>query len=319
MRTAVARPGLVFLLLTAAVLAAESVALISRAMVRHPDAIRAAVLFDLCVVPAALWWALLVRPGLSRPRTIARVLLASLALCALLFGAEVRLLALPIELALIWLAVSSVRSALRARSESDAATALRTGLSHALGDSAVARALATELAIIWYALFSWGRRAPAGFTAYRRAGWIAIYLAILLACVAEAIPVHFLVRRWGPLAIALGLAVHVYTALWLIGDLRALVLRPIRVEGGMLLLRLGLRWEADIPVSRIAAVERARSGPGLKLGVLGTPNLLVRLREPATLHGPFGIVRKSDALLLQVDEPDALAACLASVTAPTAT
>jgi hypothetical protein len=96
-----ARPQLLFLLLVAFVLAAESLALASRAMALHPQAIRAAVLFDLCVVPAVLWWALVVRRGLARPRTIARIALAAVALCALLFGREVRLLALPLELALI--------------------------------------------------------------------------------------------------------------------------------------------------------------------------------------------------------------------------
>src|SRR5262249_48191095 len=149
---------------------------------------------------------------------------------------------------LVWLAVASVRRALQARGADDAATGLRTGLSQALGDSLLARALATELAVFWYALFSWGRPPPAGFTAYQRAGWIAIYLAILLACVAEAIPAHFLLRRWGALPAILGLVVHAYTVLWLIGDLRALVLRPIRVEAGRLAIRIGLRWEADVPL-----------------------------------------------------------------------
>src|SRR3954468_8398954 len=90
MRTAVARPQFLFLLLTAGVLAAESAALASRGIVLHPAAVRAAVIFDLCVVPAGLWWAVLVRRGLARPRTIARVAVASVALCALLFGREVR-------------------------------------------------------------------------------------------------------------------------------------------------------------------------------------------------------------------------------------
>lgn len=310
MRTAVVRPQLVFLLFAAAVLAAESAALASRAMVQHPSMVRAAVIFDLCVVPAGLWWLLVVRRGLARPRTIVRVAVACVALCALLFGREVRLLALPLELALIWLAAASVRRALQARGAPDAATALRTGLSDALGDSPLARAVATEFAIFWYALFSWGRPAPKGFTAYKRAGWVAIYVAILLACVAEAIPLHFLFRRWGPLAAALSVTVHVYTALWLIGDLRALVLRPIRLEGDKLLLRIGLRWEADVPLDAIAAVERTPGAPGLRLGVLGTPNLVVRLREPLRIHGPFGIRKTAETLLLQVDDPAGLAAAL---------
>jgi hypothetical protein len=310
MRAIAARPQLLFLLLIAGVVAAETAALASRGMVLHPHTIRAAVVFDLCVVPAGLWWLLIVRRGLARPRTIARVAVLSIALCAVLVGREVRLLAIPLEIALVYLAVISVRRAVGARAASDAAAALRTGLAEALGESVVAHAIATELAIFWYAIFSWGRRAPAGFTAYKRAGWIAIYVAILLACAAEAIPLHFLFRRWGLLAATLSVVVHAYTALWLIGDLRALVLRPIRIDSGVLLLRVGLRWEADIPLAEIASVERAATAPGLRLGVLGSPNLKLGLRRPWTLRGPFGIRKTSDALLLQVDEPDALAAAL---------
>src|SRR5262249_19788216 len=150
---------------------------------------------------------LVVRPGLARPRSIARIVLASVALCALLVGREIRLLAIPLELALLWLAIASVRRAFQARAAADAATALRTGLSDALGDSVIARAVATELAVFWYAVFSWGRSAPSGFTAYKRAGWVAIYVAILIVCLAEAIPLHFLFRRWGPLPAALSVVV----------------------------------------------------------------------------------------------------------------
>jgi len=311
MRALAARPQAVFLLLVAIVLAAESMALASRGMVLHPQAIRDAVIFDLCVVPAGLWWLLVVRRGLARPRTVARLVALSVALCALLFGREVRLLAVPLELALLWVAARSLRQALQARGALDAAAALRAGLADALGDSPLSRAVATELAILWYALFSWGRSTPeGGFTAYKRAGWVAIYVAVALACVAEAIPLHFLFRRWGSLAAALSVVVHVYTVLWLIGDLRALALRPIRVEGRKLLLRIGLRWEADVPLESIAAVERGPSGAGLRLGVLGTPNLALRLRAPMQVHGPFGIRKTCDVLLLQVDDPDALAAAL---------
>jgi hypothetical protein len=307
MRALAVRPQALFFLLVSFVLAAESLALASRGMLVHPDAIRAAVIFDLCVVPAGLWWLLVVRRGLARPRTVARVAVLSIAFCALLFGREVRLLAVPLELALVWIAVASVRKALRARDAGDAATALRKGLADAIGDSIAARAVATELSILWYAAFSWGRRAPpGGFTAYKRAGWIAIYLALALACAGEAIPLHFLFRRWGPLAAGLSVVVHAYTVLWLIGDLRALVLRPIRIEASALLLRIGLRWEADIPLREIAGVERGGAGGGLRIGVIGSPNLVVRLRSPATLHGPFGIRKTSDTLLLQVDDPDAL-------------
>jgi hypothetical protein len=90
MRAIEAHPRTAFLVLVAFVLAAEAAALGSRGMVTHPRVIRAAVIFDLCVVPAGLWWALIVRRGLAQPRTIARVALAAVAHFAQLIGREVR-------------------------------------------------------------------------------------------------------------------------------------------------------------------------------------------------------------------------------------
>jgi hypothetical protein len=314
MRSLAVRPQLCFAAVVAFVLAAESLVLASHGFTRHPAPLRAAVIFDLCVVPALFWWLLFVRKGLTRPRTVARVLVLGVAFCALLFGREVRLLALPIELGLIYVAFTSVRGALRARASADAATALRNGLCEALGDNAAARAVAAELSVLWYAVFSHGRKAPDGFTAYKRAGWGPIYAALALATVGEAIGVHFLLRRFGPLAAFGGIALHVYVLLWLLGDLRALKLRPISVEAGVFHLRLGLRWEADIPLTLIEKVERCGAGTaigdGRRLGVLGSPNLRIALREPVTLVGLFGVRRTASALLLQVDQPEDLAAAL---------
>ena len=115
MRALAARPGMQFVGAAAFLLAVESAVLASRSFPLHPETFRLAVIFDLCTVLPAAWWLLVVRRGLARPRTVARVAVAAIALCALLFGREVRLLAAPLELALIWLAVASVRRALRAR------------------------------------------------------------------------------------------------------------------------------------------------------------------------------------------------------------
>ena len=303
------RPRLQFAAVLAFVLAAESAVLASRAFALHPPPLRMAVIFDLCTVSPLAWWLLVVRRGVARPRTVLRVALLAIALCAAIFGREVRLLAVPLELALVYIAYTSVRRALQARASPDAATALRQGFSDALGDHAAARAVAAEFSVFWYALFSWGRTAPSGFTAYKRAGWIAIYLALGITVLAEGVPLHFVLPRGWAIASAI---LHLYTALWLVGDLRAMVLRPITVEDGVLHLRIGLRWEADIAIGEIDSAELGNRVEGQKLGVLGSPNLVLRLRHPATLHGLFGIRRTAQALCLQVDDPQGLRNALAA-------
>jgi hypothetical protein len=281
-----ARPWLQFLLVAAAVVAAETMVLASRAYIGHPEAMSFAVAFDICLGLPFAWWLLVVRRGAAPMRTMLRAAVVSIGLCAFLLQRDLRLLAVPFELGAILLVI----------------LALRRG--RAAEQGPVLRAIASELSMLWYGLFSWPRRPPPGFTAYKRAGWVAIHSALVMCVVAEAIPLHFLLLRWGAGAAAAGAALHAYSILWLLGDLQALRLRPIQVEGGVLHLRIGLRWEAEIPLSEIAAVER--SGAGLKLGVLGTPNFLLRLKNPVELRGPLGLRRRSDSLALQVDDPDGL-------------
>ena len=300
MRAIAVRPQVQFAAVAGFVLVAESFALISRV---PPALLREAVIFDLCTVLPLAWWLLVVRPGHARPRTIARVAVVAVAISALLFGREVRLLGVPIELALIYIAYISVRNALRARKADDAATALRHGLTEALGDNAAARAVAAEFSVFWYALGSWGRPAPAGFTAYKRAGWAAIYFALAICVLGEGIPLHFVLPRGWAIA---SLVLHVYTLLWLFGDLRAMKLRPITVRDGILHLRIGLKWEADIPLAQIASAELTTRVEGRKLAVIGSPNLVLHFRRPQELHGLFGIRRTGSAVSLQVDDPDAL-------------
>jgi hypothetical protein len=309
MRSLTVRPQLSFLAILVGLLAAESVVLASRAYALHPMPVRAAVIFDLCAMPLLAWWLLMVRPGRARPRTLARVAALAIAFAALIFGREVRLLAIPLELGGLYLAVTSVRKALRTRDSADPAAALRQGFTDALGDNPAVRAMAYELTVFWYAVVSWGRSAGAGFTAYKRAGWTAIYVALGLCSIGEGVALHFLLRRFGPYVAGAGIVLHLYMLVWILGDLRALALRPIQVEGGLLRLRIGLRWEAEIPLRLIQSVERSGT-EGMRLGVIGSPNLRLVLREPVQLQGMFGIRRRSSSLLLQVDEPDALAAAL---------
>jgi len=109
--------------------------------------------------------------------------------------------------------------------------------------------------------------------------------------------------------IAAGL--HLYALLWLLGDARALRNRVTRVDGHLLRLRLGLRWQADIPRAAIDSVEIGPAPAGsLRLKILGAPNLVIRLREPTEVRGFLGISRRSNVLAVQVDDPKGLSDAL---------
>jgi hypothetical protein len=116
---------------------------------------------------------------------------------------------------------------------------------------------------------------------------------------------------WSVKAAWIVTALDLYGALWLIGDYHALRLRPTFAKDGILHLRYGLRWSAEIPLADVEAVDDIKNEsdwkrPGvLKVAMLDEPKYLVRLRQPVTAHGLAGFRRTIHAVAILPDDIDA--------------
>src|SRR5262249_28260365 len=139
-------------------------------------------------------------------------------------------------------------------------------------------------------------------------GWGAVCFALLLITAAESAGVHFLLSRWSHTAAWIATALALYGALWLVGDWRALRLRGVRFDGGSLRVRIGLRWEADVPPGLLRGGGEAAQA--LRMTALGSPNVAPRFSEPVEVRGLFGRRRRGAILGLLVDDPAALRAAL---------
>ena len=299
------RPQLTFVACAAVLLTGELAVVASQPFVRHPQIFSAAVAFDLVAVPALLAWL----TSALRPWTAA--MLGAAVAGSLLPGVQIRWLTAPAELILIGLLVRKL-----ARGSGDWVARLRS----ALPDTLATRIAVTEITLVWYGLCSWRMKPAPGFTTHKRAGLVAIDAVLILAVLAEAIPFHFWLH--GGWRLGAG-ALHAYSIVWLLGDLQALRLRPITIEDGALHLRIGLRWEARIPLASLAfagplgpAIGHPLTDPAqdpvapLRVAVIGSPNLVLRFTEPQTLRKLFGIERRAEAIALLVDDPDGLAAAI---------
>ncbi|MEZ5330895.1 MAG: hypothetical protein R2991_02320 [Thermoanaerobaculia bacterium] len=118
-----------------------------------------------------------------------------------------------------------------------------------------------------------GRRAepPAAgtFTSHREIRYGAVAAVMLCLTAVEVGIIHLVATRFGHPRAAWALtALGVWGGLWLLGDWNALRLRPTRLEGDRLALRLGLRWEADIPCGASAPPP----GQGARARRAGSPS-----------------------------------------------
>lgn len=275
----------------------------------HADIAAWGVTFDLTLTIPLVWYLVVVRSGAARPMTLAPVFVVCMMLAAFVvprgqqqFLHDLRYLSAPLEIVtLIFLGqrlakVRDVESATRAM----------------FGHSRVADFVASEVSILWYALFCWRKKAPEeGFTIHQRNGWGTIAACIVAMIGFESIGMHLLVQQWSVTAAWVVTALDVYGVLWIIGDYHALRLRPTYAADGILHLRYGLRWNAEIPLTEIESIDDV-SGEAdwkrknvLKMAMLDEPKYLVKLRRPVTVNGLAGIRRTIDAIAVLPDDIEA--------------
>ncbi len=322
---------LLFLALATAILGVEYVVAGGAAFAERPDLFSLAVAFDIHIIIPILYYLLAVRRGGMPLISIMPVLLASGVAAALIIPAEharaadlLGLAVVPVELGIIAYVIRNVvklRRAMLAAGIRDTVDRLRYVVRGVAGSSRLGEVVVAEIAVWYYGLFSWRTAAPAGahlFSYHRRSAYGSIVAAMAMAAVVEGAAVHALVAPWSPALAWANTAMGAYLLLLLTADFRAARLRPLSVEGGLLRLRIGLRWSADIPVASIASIVpptreagARRRAKGMLNGTLGgRPTLLITLRDPIVATGPFGIRRSVTEILLGADDPAGMRAAL---------
>jgi len=318
-------PGL-FLPATLAVYLIDGAIARSSVLLERPDVIAPAVTFDLTLFVTFLYWMLVIRRKLARPRTALPVFLASVAAAALTlppghrqFVLYVRYLGIPLELAVLVLVVVGVRRAharLRAAgTELDIPERIHAALEGSVGYRRVADVVATEVALMYYALASWRRRpfAPRGvqaFSYHGATGAAAVFYTLVAASLVELVAVHFLLRAIAPRVALAVLALSVFATVWLLGFARSLQLRPVWMSDEALHVRSGMAWAVDIARADVARIEVGmpkvppkRTSGYLRAMTVGQPNVLVTLRAPAVARGPYGRTRTVERVSLALDDP----------------
>jgi hypothetical protein len=167
------------------------------------------------------------------------------------------------------------------------------------------------------------------FTTTRRSSSVQVVAVLVGVSVVELAAAHVLLAHFlpglgvGPHAVIA--AVHVWGVLWLLGDLRMCASTSHRIVGDTLVLELGLRFRAHVPLARILRVlplrtdaERRSVQPpkGMRPSAnpratpFDPPNVHLCLEAPVGYTGLLGRERSFAHLDLYVDAPEAFIATL---------
>lgn len=281
----------------------------------------AAFATDMTIAVPALMYLLFVRSKRAPLLVLAPTVVIGLVVATVALPREhhgvlsfLRYALIPAEVALLAYLVVLARRQFEAgaTNNDDFVTRLRTTARKAFGARLPADVMTTEASVLYYALSPRLKTKLAdGFTVYRETGYARLLAMLSVIVVIETVGVHLLVSQWSQVSAWILTGLSLYAIVWLLGDFRAMHFRPIRIIGSQLHLRVGLRWEASIPLLDIGGASRSlppNSKPdrsALVLRIAGATNVRLVFTRPIKFIGPYGISRRVTSLHLHVDDADA--------------
>lgn len=183
--------------------------------------------------------------------------------------------------------------------------------------SRMAPVLITELGILLQALLFW-RRAKVGpghrsFTSY---GTLApALIAVMAISVVEILILHLILSRFSIRVATIVTVIGAVGFAYMLGLLKSLQSLPTVVGPDEVIARLGGLQEVRFNKREMAEVVLLPPAAALpsgttKLSGISSPNVLIRMREPVRMRGPFGQEREVTSLALRLDREKEFVASL---------
>ena len=318
-----------FLLLATAIIFFEKFVVHSPQFVLSSSRISLAVTVDMLVIVPLLWYVFMVRKAKLPLVSVMMPLVACFVIASAMLPAAQhqwlgyfeKVLALA-ELLVLGYTVIKIRQVISAYKQAsllrnDFIFNLNIGLEKVLGKSLLTRVFVSEISVVRYGLLGWRkpREVQQGqpfFSIHQTSGYGMILVAITMVLVAETSGFHFLIRMWSPVAALIATLSSVYFILFILADYVAIVKRPIAIVNDLLAIRVGLRCNADVPLSHIKSITKIRnykndSKEFFNARLIGcSPNVLIELSEPVLIKGLYGKGRMATVIALNIDDCDAL-------------
>lgn len=201
-------------------------------------------------------------------------------------------------------------------------TAIDDSMRARFGAAPIARLLALDARMWFYALFASTRRpiefpGDAHFSYHTKDGNASNQQGFIFLILVETPILHVLLTLFWNAQIAWIIsALSLWGLAFLLAEYRATMLRPISLHGDELVIRHGLLVDVRVPLARIADVRSsnvvvARRLPGvLRYCESGTPNVRIEFDPPLDVMTLTGGSRRVERIFLGVDAPARLLACL---------
>lgn len=315
-----------FLFLALAVVSIEWIIVHSAAFTKKPDLLSLGITLDLVLGLPVLYYFLVIKKArISRATLLVILVLSGLLATAVLPNQYHRYLThwekliMLAEIGVFAMVLIKARTVFcqfknLQRQTVDFIANLQLSLAPAVGSHRLSSLLVSEISVFRYSLFGWLGSVEKtvrqqAFTMHQESAQVAMVGALLLVGLIETTLLHLLIVRWSPIAAFVGTLIGAYGLLFFVADTVALVKRPILIDGNVVQLRFGLRWQVACPVANIEQFVIITENPikasdTLVGSFLTSPNIMLTFREPMPVEGIYGIQRSVRCIAFFVDQRD---------------
>jgi hypothetical protein len=307
------RPLLFFSWFAFAVVAIWTVILRGSFYREEPTLAAAGVAIDLAVTLPLVWYLVAVRRGKASLLTLGPLVVFGLIAAHVMTPGEPPAILLALvglaELTIAIVVFVRVRHALRESNDAaDPLARIEAFARSMLPVPRVAKMLASELGIIWYAFGSWKQEPPEGENVRRWAkveDWWGVVIGLSVVVIAETIGIHlWLMTKW-PTAVWVLTVLELYGIVWIVADARALSLSAVRVHDDSVELAFGFRYRGVIArddIESITRIDGTEKCWDVKLALVEEPDTLITLRRPIELDGAYGFTKKARRIALLLED-----------------
>lgn len=296
----------------------------SRLFMRNPGILSFGLTFDLTISIPILYYFLLARKGKLPKALLIPICILSLVAASLIlprayhrFLDLIKIAIFPLEtfmISYLVFKISRIRKEykrLKPKGGPGFSVTLKECLVKTIGQGKIPGLLAMEISIFYYGLLAWKRPKQTGeytFTAHKKSGYGSIVGGLAFVSLAEVLAFHVLFLQISSIAAWIILALNLYGILFIMADFNATRREPTYFEDEKLYINAGIRWRAVVPVKDIKSVELSKETLKGKqilktMTMLSGPNLALVLQKTHQADGPYGIRKKFDKVLLNLDEP----------------
>ncbi|KAB8130736.1 hypothetical protein F9U64_13980 [Gracilibacillus oryzae] len=183
----------------------------------------------------------------------------------------------------------------------------------------ILRVFATDIAAIYYSLFSWRKKAPVAdsghtFTFHKDGGYQGVFFMLVHAMVLEVIAVHILVSQVSHVAAWILTFFDIFALLFIIADYQAIRLSPVVLDEKGLHFQKGIRqygfitWEqiSELRKNEKSPKETAKDRESISLALHGLEQepipYVIELNEPVEIRQLFGLKKIIRSIYFKMDQ-----------------